>query len=539
MGIPFYFKSLISRFPDIVNLPNGTCDALYLDFNCIIHMCAQKLAASENSPHDFGTFHNHVITNSLNYIDHILKHVLPAALLYIAVDGACPRSKMQQQRKRRFMSMWRTRKQTELGLKRNECSVWDSNIVTPGTEFMKEFDQRLRDHVVAMQKHHAFKIQVSGSDEFGEGEHKIFDHMNQCEDHKSVVVYGLDADLILLSILQEKFLISLMREVPEFNVVNFERHSPFLMLSIPFLKSAITREYMFGNAGRTNDYVMLCTLIGNDFIPPLSFLKIKSDGIDILLRLYHKHVSNNKDDFLVSTESKCPTLNWKLLTDIVKDLADIEDTSMLEVSNTYYSGKVFIDQRFPEGRIDNYPMLFKFPKVIDISQHNWRTRYNKMLFQYNNTNVVNTACELYIEGINWVFQYYFTKNHNLGWYYPFHYSPTCLDLYNYLIASDSNHISLVLEKSKNKHNTHKEFINYIQHHGFQLLMVLPPSSKLLLPTELQQIMENVEYGCVQYYPQNFDITTYLKSYLWECSAIIPDINIDLLHQAYKKVNQKI
>ena len=55
MGIPFYFKSMISRFPDIIKTSHMRCNNLYLDFNCVIHMCAARLLPLAHTFPDFNT----------------------------------------------------------------------------------------------------------------------------------------------------------------------------------------------------------------------------------------------------------------------------------------------------------------------------------------------------------------------------------------------------------------------------------------------------------------------------------------------------
>ena len=51
----------------------------------------------------------------------------PTDLIYIAIDGVCPRSKVEQQKYRRFRSV-------------NENKVWDTNAISPGTNFMNNLN---------------------------------------------------------------------------------------------------------------------------------------------------------------------------------------------------------------------------------------------------------------------------------------------------------------------------------------------------------------------------------------------------------------
>ena len=62
-----------------------------------------------------------------NYILKINDLVKPKDLIYIAIDGVCPRAKIEQQRKRRFKSAL-------------EKKIWDTNAITPGTQFMSNLN---------------------------------------------------------------------------------------------------------------------------------------------------------------------------------------------------------------------------------------------------------------------------------------------------------------------------------------------------------------------------------------------------------------
>lgn len=566
MGIPFYFKNLISRFPDIIKRPSHHCTHLYLDYNCIIHTCAAnltKLGMHHDNPTEFQSM---VIEDSLTYISTITNCIAPTKMLYIAVDGSCPRAKMQQQRKRRFMSVWRNEKIRELhqtkessAYETSHTHVWDSNIVTPGTDFMKAFDIALDKYVCNANSKGELKYTVacSNSSEFGEGEHKIFDLMTKqninatSNDDDKHIIYGLDADLIMLSMIQpSKGAIMLLREVPEFNVPQhrvINNNDAFLLLDIDVLKEALVKECLLGDPKRIPDYVMICSLIGNDFVPPLSYLKIKNDGIEVLLRLYEKVTKNPcrlASPYMVTYDStKCSyEIDNNFLTDLIHELSIIENSCIVEADSAYYNKRTFADRRYvsPENQVDNYPSLHKFPKHINVTQPNWRLSYYKNLFHYSDKDVVQKACERYVEGINWIFKYYFTKDFNCAWYYPFCYSPTCLDLFNFLVSTQDSQSALV-SLTANSHVTHLEFKGIMSHSDMHLLMVLPPqSAKTLLLPNVAAIMTDVHLGCVHYYPKTIEISRYLKAYLWECGAILPDIDIRRVYEAYinQTVNQK-
>ena len=75
------------------------------------------------------------------FTDKICKIVRPTTCVYLAVDGVAPRAKMNQQRSRRFRSaMEREELMKELVAAGDDvpssAEAFDSNCITPGTEFM-------------------------------------------------------------------------------------------------------------------------------------------------------------------------------------------------------------------------------------------------------------------------------------------------------------------------------------------------------------------------------------------------------------------
>ena len=59
----------------------------------------------------------------------------------------------------------------------------------------------------------------------------------------------------------------------------------------------------------------------------------------------------------------------------------------------------------------------------------------------------------------------------------------------------------------------------------QLLIVLPPDSKNLLPYEYSKLMIDYESELLEYYPEKYSLNTFNKRYFWECSPILPYISV--------------
>lgn len=71
----------------------------------------------------------------------------PRKLIYLAVDGVAPRAKMNQQRSRRFRTAKEKADRISKWVKSGKTlspNVHDSNMITPGTTFMVELNERLR-----------------------------------------------------------------------------------------------------------------------------------------------------------------------------------------------------------------------------------------------------------------------------------------------------------------------------------------------------------------------------------------------------------
>lgn len=229
-GIPKLFKWMLDLYPITVeslkdenHAKSMHIDNFYLDMNGIIHQCTH--ANSDGLVH---LNEQQMFLRIFKYTDQLYKMIKPKNLLYLAIDGVAPRAKMNQQRGRRF----RAAKDRELLIRQeSDCSQsvavpsFDSNCITPGTDFM----QRL---AVAFQLWIEYQIEndpfwkngatiiFSGPDVPGEGEHKIMDkirtdqrdEMGKSEKTLRHCMYGLDADLIMLSLVTHEKNFVLLRE---------------------------------------------------------------------------------------------------------------------------------------------------------------------------------------------------------------------------------------------------------------------------------------------------------------------------------------
>mmetsp|Transcript_30306 Transcript_30306/g.29615 ORF Transcript_30306/g.29615 Transcript_30306/m.29615 type:complete len:96 (-) Transcript_30306:1452-1739(-) len=78
-------------------------------------------------------------------IDELVHTIKPRKLLFLAVDGVAPRAKMNQQRARRFRSAKDASTLKEKLEKdgKEAPDLFDSNAISPGTNFMFELNKKL------------------------------------------------------------------------------------------------------------------------------------------------------------------------------------------------------------------------------------------------------------------------------------------------------------------------------------------------------------------------------------------------------------
>ena len=126
MGIPYYFYYLTTKYKNIIidSLPDNI-NIYAIDFNGIIH----GEAVNE-------TDEDKLIVNLWNKINDYNSLYKPNKLL-ICIDGVAPFAKIIQQRKRRYLTVYKNKIDKIV-------SKWDTNCISPGTKFMKKLDNYIK-----------------------------------------------------------------------------------------------------------------------------------------------------------------------------------------------------------------------------------------------------------------------------------------------------------------------------------------------------------------------------------------------------------
>ena len=484
MGIPYYFYYLTKKYSNIIvrELPKKI-NIYAIDFNGIIHPEAAKETNEEQ-----------LIINLWNKINNYNDLYKPDKLI-ICIDGVAPFAKIIQQRKRRYLTFYKNKIDKIV-------SKWDTNAISPGTTFMNKLD----DYIT---KHNQNKYIYSGSNEAGEGEHKIFklindndnDNDNENENDKVIIINGLDADLIILSLISGKKNIYLMRE----------NNEQLTYVNIDNLKLAIIAELdkkwcIENTTDLIESYCVMCSILGNDFIPHILNLNIKSGGLDKLINITEIAIRTNGP--LVENNE----INQKTLSEIFNLIAENEDTEIINLINKEIEKK----PRDFTLKSQEYGVKNKDPVLNDIYNNSkkWRYYYYKKLFDINinsDSMYISNATNDYIKGIYWTYNYYKKFDLDYTWYYPYNYPPTVKDISNYLKVNIIQPIKLkgVFLEPK-----------------IQLLLILPIHSIDLVDKSYQKYMTDITLGLKYLYPSEYKIQTLFKNHLWECCPILPMINIE-------------
>jgi 5'-3' exonuclease len=554
MGIPKMFRFLTDRYPLILQSldEDNVFDNFYLDMNGIIHQCTHP---NDNS---FAILDVETMYDSIfAYTERLFRIVGPRKLMYLAIDGVAPRAKMNQQRARRFRSAKDAERSMLEAIARGDeipsGTPFDSNCITPGTQFMTELSVRFQSWIDEKMKsdpawQQGCTVVFSGSEVPGEGEHKLVDYIRkwrQSDDYSPNIrhcMYGLDADLLMLGLVAHVPHFTLIREkmkfhkggrkVPKMRGSNNDANE-FHLLEIALLrdmlfleftrpsgdaKNAMVRPQVGPNeadrvavalseqrknpdrtvpddAGANNlkkppfkcdafriadDFVFMCMLVGNDFLPNLPHLDIAEGALNLMFRVYKSKI-NVWRGYLTDQHRLHPDR----LQDFLLEIADGE--------RHYFAARSF-DDGVPEYKTAAYRRAYyqlKFGFDADTPEGQAR---------------VHDLRRIHLEGLHWCLQYYHQGVPSWNWFYPDFYGPLSSDMV------DLRSVRIVFRKGQ-------PFSPITQ-----LMAVLPPHSAQFLPKPMRDLMIDPLSPVVDFYPPEFQVDPNGKRNSWEAVVIIPFID---------------
>jgi len=531
MGIPRFYghlqraniRGLIAKQP-----PN--IDILAFDLNGIFHpilsyMFKTNLTLSEQKKAFKNITYNDLLILSFqritDYLTTVIKKINPNVCVILTVDGVSPLAKINQQRKRRYMTS-RNSQDHYLG--------YDSNSIGPGTELMIKLDNFIRLWIEDKSEIFPQHLFYSGHGIVGEGEHKIFNFLREKRSIFSglnIGIWGLDADFFMISLLNSDIKnIYLIRNNDVDDIFsNSQIYSETISINVLY-------DYFSKKMGNCSDFVFLMSLIGNDFLP--SILESKGDIqviVKIILDVYNECLEKN---IITKLIDKNNNVIWQSVNLYLKQLF------------TYFK-----DKKYTEDIVSN---IYKFPswifqksitkfQTIGINKNNTQTimfdsdklRFYWYLnnFSYNrpvlkNINIIpfnDTDIELmaidYLIGMNWVINYYKTGHYGI-WYYPYLYAPLIEDLASVIIPEKI--VNNILSKDDIK-------LDIVE----QMLCILPPKNSNLAPQFVREMMTSEISPVHDLFPDSFEIDLLAINVDWLGTPVIPSINIYRIYSELKKI----
>ena len=539
MGIPSYFSYIIKNHANIIRNRRKLktkFSSLYMDCNSIIYDCVRNIEMNpENRPNGFN-IEDKTIQMVIAKIEKYVNSIEPSNVLYIAFDGVAPFAKMEQQRNRRYKqgSLVSLRDSSINIQNKNQEQGFNTTSITPGTQFMNMLSMRVKREFVGSGKFFGARtVIVSGSDEPGEGEHKMFQYMrDNALQTETIAVYGLDADLIMLSLFHcfacEN--IYIFRESPEFGKAllgdTFGRDE-LLYLDNRALSKAVLAEMGITESndarGRIYDYIFACFLLGNDFLPHFPALNIRTHGNYTILDTYRNLFSNYPERRFISLETG--NIQWKWVKVFLQEFAKNETTFILNEyeSRAKLEKRVFHTNTQEEREtalIENIPTLYREEEhYIRPGTTGWQQRYYRVAFHLDNgpgKEFIDTLCNNYLEGLEWTFKYYTEGCPHWRWKYNYHYPPLFSDLVERIPHFETTFIN------------ESQGINKPFHPNTQLSYVIPPWNHHLLPESQKKYLEKHDYA--KYYVNAPELTFQWMfcKYFWESHALLPDMQLEVL-----------
>jgi 5'-3' exoribonuclease 1 len=349
MGVPKFFRWMSERYPAISQLIAENripeFDNLYLDMNGIIH---NSTHSDSDSP-TYRMTEDKMFIAIFNYIEHLFGKIQPKKLFFMAIDGVAPRAKMNQQRARRFRTALDAEKSREKALREGvempTEAAFDSNCITPGTEFMAKLTRQLKYFISKKVSEdvdwQGVEIVLSGHEVPGEGEHKIMEYIRLAKaqpDYDANIrhcLYGLDADLIMLGLLSHDPHFSLLREEVTFGRANSKKSKELEHQNFYLMHLCIVREYLelefqelkdesalgfpYDMERIIDDFILMAFFVGNDFLPNLPNLHINEGALALMFKVY-RTVLPKAGGYI----NERGVINLERLALLLEDLSDVE-----------------------------------------------------------------------------------------------------------------------------------------------------------------------------------------------------------------------
>ena len=574
MGVPGFFawlqknkKKLLTNNL-IIKTMNKKIDYLMLDTNCLLHPCVAfilgKYAKNEitiDSTKSIRVQLEELIWERIRFtMDDMILRLKPE-FVYIAIDGVAPMGKILQQRQRRYKYLF-DKKIKLVEEKSNNYANFDvideeieymtkegisvpykpiSSIeLTPGTDYMERLHKLMIKYLDELKKSN-IKCVYSSYHEPGEGEHKILQYIKKNVDPiNTVIVYGLDADLLFLALSTgTEYNLYVMREQQIFNnkEPDFDDYIDYNYVEIVQLHKIIENLNI-----NTEDFIVICYLVGNDFLPGLLTTDIKKGGLDKILsayetvkKIYNKEEFKNIIKINLIDGKRIIKINHDFLRELFCQLSWTEKWIWSNINRDKLLDRNYNDEeelhkmkyqkcedkiknlnKFVCGETSNIECLDRIEFSSGVEYYNYYLGLNEMVID---NKIIQKMVKDYITGIEWCINYYLDDCVSWKWGYNFAVAPLILDIIKYYPKK------IILPKVECELNPIEQFI----------LAIPPETYKYVISTKIiDKLKKQKRIGYM--FPESFDLDINKESLYWKCQVKIPMVEYEEYISVIKLLN---
>lgn len=575
MGVPGFFKWLLDIEKKNKNLIrcgiNKKIKYLMLDANCLLHPCVnhviQKIKSNNvNNKHNYSRVkvEEEIWELITNRIDEMINTLQPE-ILYIAIDGVVPISKILQQRQRRHKYYY----DNDIASKNEICNdiyPISSIELTPGTDYMERIHLKMIEYLKKKKK---IKYIYSSYHEEGEGEHKILKYIKtNIKDNDAIVIYGLDADLLFLALsamittkdtCTEGIDMYIMREKPVFQNKEVDlddsSNTEYNYVEIKELYNVISNTTI--NIP-VPDFIVICYLIGNDFMPHLLTITFKKKGLDKLINAYENVIKKIGKDKTIVEKNKDSmfAINYDFLHELFIEIQYTERNIWRNINRPYRhtetngskgpyrhtetngsigpkrhtetnGSKGHTGSNGPAGPMVNTITEDKIEFKDENEYYNHYLGINELEINKNTKKYIVLK---YIEGIEWCMNYYLNNRNSWSWGYSYPIAPLIQDIITYFPYQP--HQPNIGKDGSTKGGYDGRLLCPME----QLILAIPRETyKYVLSTELiDKLRENKIIGYM--FPLSYSIDINKDDLYWKCPVSIPTVDYDEYIREIKKID---
>lgn len=500
MGVSGLLRNIIKKYPSIhLPAPNPLVPVhyLFIDFNAFIYDTIKAFPTDVvydfTQKKDVQSYEKRmvalVIENTIHLVNKVIK---PQKLLYIAIDGPPPLSKMEQQRERRYKHPYLDKlKKNAYPLKTLSGMKYDQNRITPGTPLMESFNTEFRKAIKA-NKFGKLNVVYDGSDIVGEAEHKYMRMIEKIEDgtDDNFVVISSDGDVILLLL---RFIFkNVWIMISRADKIVFDKLYPedqqYVYIDCKKLSDSIYSDSLephthhggklkISEAEKTLlnkmkvmktkpddlmnkkllyllDYVFMSFLEGNDFVKTIYFLKFKEDNMRTLLSAYNYQRRIDRSMRLIHWKNNNLYINQRFLMSILKRLSDIEleriDMVKQRISRNLNKPNMNNNNNKNNKEMEHTP----FSNKKHILHKNYVLQYDELFknlkksyyeYFWDGVYDVEKICDEYLTSLITTIRYYFGTEIYWRTYYNGVVAPLPSDLFAFLAKRPNYFETLKLE----------------------------------------------------------------------------------------------